>query len=223
MRPYRGKRLIDIGLLIVVVVPATAVGILCAISVRFTSRGPIFFRQTRVGMAGRPFDVVKFRTMYDLPDNPIMPAADRITPAGRWLRRLSLDEVPQLVNVARGEMSIVGPRPTLPYQVERYTERQRGRLAVRPGITGLAQISGRNSLRWADRIELDLDYVMNQSLLLDLHILARTVAVVVNGSGVEGHPEDDELATQAPTSPAARSTGSTGTTDGGAPTTPGGD
>jgi lipopolysaccharide/colanic/teichoic acid biosynthesis glycosyltransferase len=129
-------------------------------------------------------------------DNPIFPDADRITSVGRVLRRLSLDELPQLVNVARGDMSIVGPRPTLAYQVERYTDEQRLRLAVRPGLTGLAQIWGRNALAWAERIEHDVEYVRTQSLLLDLRIMLGTAIVMLTGRGAEGHPEDDPLAAE---------------------------
>jgi lipopolysaccharide/colanic/teichoic acid biosynthesis glycosyltransferase len=168
---------------------------LAALAVKLTSRGPAFFRQERVGWRGRPFTVVKLRTMvHDPGGNPLFPEYDRITPVGRWLRRLSLDEVPQLWNVVRGDMSIVGPRPTLAYQVERYTERQRQRLAVRPGITGLAQVRGRNAVSWPERIEMDLDYIERQSVALDLTILWWSVGTVVKGSGVSGHPLDDPLA-----------------------------
>lgn len=193
LAPYRGKRVLDLVVLILVAVPAVALGSVCAIAVRLTSRGPVFFRQTRVGMDGAPFEVVKFRTMVD-GDNPIFPDASRITSAGRWLRRLSLDELPQLINVAHGEMSIVGPRPTLPYQVERYDGYQRQRLAVRPGLTGLAQISGRNSLSWSQRIDFDVEYAQSQSVATDVRILAGTVRVLLTGEGAEGHPEDDPLA-----------------------------
>lgn len=190
--PYRGKRLVDLVLLAVVAVPALVVGAGCALAVKATSAGPVFFRQERVGMRGRPFRVWKFRTMVT-GDNPIIPDPDRITPAGRWLRRLSLDELPQLLNVADGSMSVVGPRPTLRYQVERYTERQRGRLAVRPGLTGLAQIRGRNALPWEQRIEHDLEYVRTQSVRTDLAILAASFRVVLSGDGVEEHPVDDDI------------------------------
>ena len=156
--PYRGKRLVDLAILAVVAAPAAVLGLVCAIAIRLTSRGPIMFLQERVGMDGEPFVVWKFRTMLD-GDNPIIPSADRITAVGRVLRRTSLDELPQLINVARGEMSIVGPRPTLAYQVERWTDRQRGRLAVRPGLTGLAQVNGRNDLAWSERIEFDLSLI----------------------------------------------------------------
>ena len=165
----------------------------CALAVKLTSPGPVLFRQTRVGRGGQRFEVVKFRTMQ-AGDNPIIPDDSRITRAGRWLRRSSLDELPNLVNVARGEMSMVGPRPTLEYQVERYDARQRRRLACRPGLTGLAQIRGRNALTWSERIEHDLEYVETQSPVLDLRILWATVSVLVTGAGVEGHAEDDPLA-----------------------------
>lgn len=192
-RPYRGKRLVDLVILVVVAGPAVVVGAVCAMAVKATSRGPVFFRQERIGRDGTPFSVWKFRSMI-AGDNPIFPDATRITPAGVWLRRLSLDELPQLINVARGEMSIVGPRPTLAYQVERYTERQRARLAVRPGLTGLAQIRGRNALEWSERIEHDLEYVQTQSVRTDLRILLATFSVVASGDGAEGHPVDDPLA-----------------------------
>ena len=144
-------------------------------------------------MNGEPFEVLKFRTMLDGP-NPIFPDATRITRVGRILRRLSLDELPQLINVARGEMSVVGPRPTLAYQVERYDEHQLRRLAVRPGLTGRAQVSGRNSLPWAERIDLDVEYVESQSPVEDLRLVLRTVTTILTGDGVEGHPTDDPLA-----------------------------
>jgi lipopolysaccharide/colanic/teichoic acid biosynthesis glycosyltransferase len=193
-RPYRGKRLVDLALLVLVAVPALAVGMACALAVRLTSRGPVLFRQERIGMGGRPFEVLKFRTMV-AGDNPIVPDASRITAVGRWLRRFSLDELPQLVNVARGEMSVVGPRPTLRYQVERYDDRQWQRLSVRPGLTGLAQIRGRNALSWTERIEHDLEYVQTQSVRLDARILAATARVMLTGEGVEGHAADDPLVT----------------------------
>lgn len=196
--PYRGKRVVDLLVLTVAAVPAGLLAALCALAVRCTSAGPVLFRQQRIGMAGRPFEVLKFRTMV-AGDNPVVPDADRITRVGRWLRRFSLDELPQLVNVWRGEMSIVGPRPTLGYQVERYSTRQRARLSVPPGLTGWAQVNGRNALSWADRIELDLEYVERQSVLLDLGIIVRTLAALLGGQGVEGHPADDPLVVAAAT------------------------
>jgi lipopolysaccharide/colanic/teichoic acid biosynthesis glycosyltransferase len=194
-RPYRAQRLLDLAVLVVLAIPAAIVGALCALAVRLSSRGPILFRQSRVGWKGQDFDMLKFRSMIDHPDgNPIIPDADRITRVGAVLRRTSLDELPQLLNVAKGEMSIVGPRPTLRYQVERYTPEQRRRLEVRPGLTGLAQISGRNAIGWRERIEYDLEYVRDQSLRMDLSILVRSLPVLVSGEGVEGHPTDDEIA-----------------------------
>lgn len=191
--PYAGKRLFDLVVLALVALPALTLGAICAVAVLVTSRGPVFFRQERVGMGGRPFMVWKFRTMVH-GDNPLFPDADRITSAGRILRRLSLDELPQLLNVASGEMSIVGPRPTLAYQVERYDDHQRRRLAVRPGLTGLAQVNGRNSLSWAERIDYDVTYVQTQSVRADLRIIAATAATILSGRGIHGHPTDDPLA-----------------------------
>jgi lipopolysaccharide/colanic/teichoic acid biosynthesis glycosyltransferase len=191
--PYRGKRLVDLALLAVVALPALVVAAPCALAVRLTSAGPVLFRQERVGRDGRPFQMIKFRTMVH-GENPIFPDADRITSAGRLLRRTSLDELPNLWNVLRGEMSIVGPRPTLAYQVERYDAHQRRRLAVNPGLTGLAQIRGRNELSWAERIDHDVEYVERQSARLDLRISLATVSVALTGAGVEGHPDDDPLA-----------------------------
>lgn len=192
-RPYRGKRLVDVAVLVAVAIPAAMIGAVCALVVRVSSRGPVLFRQQRVGIDGEPFEVLKFRTMLD-GDNPVIPADDRITRVGRILRRTSLDELPQLVNVARGDMSIVGPRPTLAYQVARWTPRQRGRLAVRPGLTGLAQVRGRNALTWNERIEHDLEYVRRQSARLDLVILARTARLLTSGEGAGATAADDPIA-----------------------------
>ena len=192
-RPYRGKRLVDLLLLAVVALPALAIGAVCAAAVGLTSPGGVFFKQERVGMGGRPFLVWKFRSMV-AGDNPIFPDASRITTVGKVLRRLSLDELPQLINVALGDMSVVGPRPTLAYQVERYDDHQRRRLAVRPGLTGLAQVNGRNSLSWDDRIDFDVTYVETQSVTEDLRIVAKTFSTLLSGEGVEGHPTDDPLA-----------------------------
>jgi lipopolysaccharide/colanic/teichoic acid biosynthesis glycosyltransferase len=192
-RPYRGKRLVDLLLLAVVALPALAIGAVCAAAVGLTSPGGVFFKQERVGMGGRPFLVWKFRSMV-AGDNPIFPDASSITTVGKVLRRLSLDELPQLINVALGDMSVVGPRPTLAYQVERYDDHQRRRLAVRPGLTGLAQVNGRNSLSWDDRIDFDVTYVETQSVTEDLRIVAKTFSTLLSGEGVEGHPTDDPLA-----------------------------
>jgi lipopolysaccharide/colanic/teichoic acid biosynthesis glycosyltransferase len=193
-RRYRDryKQWFDRVLLLAAAPLTVPLGLVLATAVRVTSGAPVLFRQTRVGKNGEDFEILKFRTMA-VGDNPIVPDASRITPVGRWLRRTSLDELPQLVNVWRGEMSIVGPRPTLRYQVDKYDEAQLQRLDVAPGITGLAQVSGRNSLSWGRRIEADLEYVKRCSLVLDVQILARTLGVVVSGEGLEGHDPEDPL------------------------------
>ena len=183
-------------LLAVVAIPALLVGVVCAAAVGLTSPGGVFFKQERIGMGGKPFLVWKFRSMV-AGDNPIFPDASRITSVGKVLRRLSLDELPQLINVLLGDMSVVGPRPTLAYQVERYDDHQRRRLAVRPGLTGLAQINGRNSLSWDDRIDFDVTYVETQSVTEDLRIVVKTFSTLLSGEGVEGHPTDDPLAAPA--------------------------
>jgi len=192
-RPYRGKRALDLAILLLAGPPALLIGLVCALAIKATSRGPALFRQVRVGQAGVPFTVLKFRTMFD-GDNPIIPSNDRITAVGRVLRRTSLDELPQLINVARGQMSVVGPRPTLAYQVERWTESQRHRLDVRPGLTGLAQINGRNDLSWPERIEFDLQYVAESSLLRDLSIIGRTATAMLSGEGAGATAADDPIA-----------------------------
>jgi lipopolysaccharide/colanic/teichoic acid biosynthesis glycosyltransferase len=160
-----------------------------AVAIRLESRGHPLYTQTRVGRGGELFQIYKLRTMvhgaeFSGAGLAIAEGDDRITRLGNFLRRYSLDELPNLWNVVRGEMSIVGPRPTLAVQVEQYTERQRGRLAVKPGITGWAQVNGRASLPWSERIELDLWYVEHRSLWLDLRILMRTVRMVFAGEGI---------------------------------------
>jgi lipopolysaccharide/colanic/teichoic acid biosynthesis glycosyltransferase len=167
---------------------APVIGLL-ALAIRLESPGHPIYRQTRAGRDGVPFSIYKLRTMvrgaeFTGAGLAIQEGDDRITRVGLFLRRYSLDELPNLWNVVRGEMSVVGPRPTIPIQVEQYTERQRGRLAVKPGITGWAQINGRASLPWSERIELDLWYVEHRSLALDLRILARTVRLVLGGKGL---------------------------------------
>jgi len=162
---------------------------LAAVAIRLESPGAILYRQRRSGLHGRPFEMLKLRTMVSGAEHvgaglAINQNDPRITRVGALLRRTSLDELPNLVNVLRGEMSLIGPRPTLPAQVEQYTERQRGRLSVKPGITGWAQVNGRASLPWSERIELDLYYIEHRSLALDLQILRRSVALVFGGSGV---------------------------------------
>jgi lipopolysaccharide/colanic/teichoic acid biosynthesis glycosyltransferase len=158
-----------------------------AIAVKLDDGGPVLYRQQRVGQDGRAFELVKLRTMVVGAERQgagwaVNHGDPRITRVGAVLRRLSLDEVPQLWNVVRGEMSLIGPRPTLAYQVEQYTPRQRRRLDVRPGITGWAQVQGRASLPWEERIELDVWYVEHRSPWLDLKILARTPLALLGGT-----------------------------------------
>jgi lipopolysaccharide/colanic/teichoic acid biosynthesis glycosyltransferase len=160
-----------------------------AVLIRLESPGDPLYTQVRVGRDGRPFSIFKLRTMvsgaeFQGAGLAISEGDSRITRLGAILRRTSLDELPNLWNVVRGEMSIVGPRPTLQHQVDAYTDRQRGRLSVKPGITGWAQVNGRASLPWPERIELDLWYVENRSVRLDLEILRRTLRQVAGGGGV---------------------------------------
>jgi lipopolysaccharide/colanic/teichoic acid biosynthesis glycosyltransferase len=183
------KRLLDLAVAIPVsLITAPLMGLL-ALLIRLETPGHPIYRQARAGKDGREFSIYKLRTMvpgaeFTGAGLAIQEGDERITRVGRFLRRYSLDELPNLYNVVRGEMSIVGPRPTLPVQVEQYTERQRGRLAVKPGITGWAQVNGRASLPWDERIELDLWYVDNWSPALDLRILVRSVRMVLSGRGL---------------------------------------
>jgi lipopolysaccharide/colanic/teichoic acid biosynthesis glycosyltransferase len=158
-----------------------------ALAIKLDDGGPVLYRQRRVGLNGEEFDLLKLRTMVEGAEHrgagyAVNEGDPRITRVGRALRRLSLDELPQLWNVVCGDMSLVGPRPTLAYQVERYTPRQRRRLEVKPGITGWAQIHGRARLPWDDRIELDVWYVEHRSPWLDLKILARTPLALFAGT-----------------------------------------
>jgi lipopolysaccharide/colanic/teichoic acid biosynthesis glycosyltransferase len=160
-----------------------------AIAIKLGSRGPVFYRQRRVGRDGAGFEMFKLRTMVQGSDpvgvGTIVTRDDpRVTAAGRFLRRTSLDEVPNLINVLRGEMAVVGPRPTIPAQVDDYTPRQNRRHEVLPGITGWAQVQGRAGIPWEERIELDLWYVDHRSAALDARILLRTAWLVVSGRGL---------------------------------------
>ncbi len=182
------KRALDLALSSLLLVVLSPVFLLVAVAVRATSSGEAIFRQRRAGRGGAPFTILKFRTMVkDAPRSPLGTycyADDpRITPLGRFLRRTSLDELPQLWNVLRGDMSFVGPRPDLPHHVDRYTPAQRGRLHVRPGMTGWAQVNGRNGLSWDQRIALDLEYLDGWSLGRDLRIAWRTLGVVLSRRG----------------------------------------
>ena len=183
------RRAFDVVVAGTALLVASPVLALAIVAVRLESRGGAFYRQRRVGKDGRPFDVLKLRTMVTGAEHmgaglAVSEGDTRITRVGRVLRRTSLDELPNLVNVLRGEMAIVGPRPTVPVQVDRYTERQRGRLAVKPGMTGWAQVNGRTELPWDERIELDLWYIEHRSWRLDLRILWLTVRMVFGGEGL---------------------------------------
>jgi lipopolysaccharide/colanic/teichoic acid biosynthesis glycosyltransferase len=182
----RALDLVIAGLILLVASPLLA---LAVVAIRLESRGPVFYRQQRVGRDGESFELWKLRTMVPGAESMgagiyIVEGDTRITRVGRLLRRFSLDELPNLINVMRGEMAIVGPRPTVQEQVDRYTERQRRRLEVKPGITGWAQINGRASLPWPDRIELDVWYVEHRSLRLDLRILTKTARMLATGHGL---------------------------------------
>jgi lipopolysaccharide/colanic/teichoic acid biosynthesis glycosyltransferase len=196
------KRLIDILLSFIGLVLLAVPFAITALAIKLDSKGPVFFRQERVGKDGQPFRVWKFRTMvvgavqqglgYNIAKDD-----SRITRVGALLRNWGIDELPQLVNVLTGEMSLVGPRPTLAYQVEAYTDHQKRRLEVRPGITSLAVVSGRNALPWVERIELDIWYMDHWSLGLDIRILFRTLwCVLVTRKGLYG--EDDRNDTFVP-------------------------
>jgi lipopolysaccharide/colanic/teichoic acid biosynthesis glycosyltransferase len=163
--------------------------LIAAIAIRLTSRGPVIYRQRRVGLHGAEFELLKLRTMVQGSDpvgvGTVVTRDDpRVTGIGRFLRRSSLDELPNLVNVLRGEMAIVGPRPTIPAQVKDYTPRQHRRHEVRPGLTGLAQVQGRAGIPWEERIERDVEYVETRSPALDLRILAQTAALLLTGRGL---------------------------------------
>jgi lipopolysaccharide/colanic/teichoic acid biosynthesis glycosyltransferase len=186
---YRGKRALDVTVAGALLVASSPVLGLAALLIRLETHGHPIYRQRRVGRHGEPFELYKLRTMISGAETmgaglAINEGDSRITRLGAVLRRTSMDELPNLVNVLRGEMSIVGPRPTVQVQVDRYTDRQRGRLDVLPGLTGWAQVQGRASLPWSERIELDLWYVEHASLALDLKILWRTVRMVFGGHGL---------------------------------------
>jgi lipopolysaccharide/colanic/teichoic acid biosynthesis glycosyltransferase len=174
------------GTVLLISLPVTLVAIL---AIRLESRGHPIYRQRRVGRDGEEFDMLKLRTMVRGAESigaglAVNEGDTRITRVGRLLRRLSIDEIPNLVNVLRGEMAIIGPRPTIQVQVAQYTERQRKRLAIRPGITGWAQVNGRAALPWTERIELDLWYIEHRSWRLDMVIMWRTLTMLVTGRGL---------------------------------------
>ncbi len=182
-------RILDIVIAAVALVVLSPVLLVAAVAIRLGSGGPVLYRQRRVGKDGREFELLKLRTMVQGSDpigvGTIVSRDDpRVTGAGRFLRRTSLDEIPNLVNVLRGEMAIVGPRPTIPAQVADYTPRQHRRHEVRPGLTGWAQVQGRAGIPWEERIELDVEYVERRSFGLDARILAKTVWLLVTGHGL---------------------------------------
>jgi len=186
-----GKRAADLAVALAALVCLAPFLVVIALGVLVAMGRPVLFRQARAGLRGRPFDILKFRTMTapEGPDGEPRADAERIPAFGRWLRRTSLDELPELVNVLRGDMSLVGPRPLLLVYRERYSPEQARRHEVRPGITGWAQVNGRNATTWPERFHLDVWYVDHVSLGLDLRVVARTVAAVLRGEGVSaaGH------------------------------------
>jgi lipopolysaccharide/colanic/teichoic acid biosynthesis glycosyltransferase len=182
-------RAIDLVVATVALVISSPVMLVATIAIRIESHGSPIYRQRRIGRHGEPFEMLKLRTMVSGAEHhgagmAVNYGDPRITRVGHVLRRFSIDELPNLVNVLRGEMSVVGPRPTIQAQVDQYTPLQRRRLEVKPGITGWAQINGRASLPWHERIELDIWYVDHRTLRLDLAILWKTVRLLVNGEGL---------------------------------------
>ena len=191
MPSYRGKRVLDLA--IVLLASPLWVPALLAVAavVRLRLGSPVFFRQARAGLNDRSFQLLKFRTMTDDRDaqGQPLPDAQRLTPFGQWLRSTSLDELPELVNVLRGDMSVTGPRPLLEQYVPLYSADHRRRHEVRPGVTGLAQVSGRNALSWPERFDLDVWYVDHASFGLDMSILARTVGALIGRKGISAPGE----------------------------------
>jgi lipopolysaccharide/colanic/teichoic acid biosynthesis glycosyltransferase len=179
----------DIVIALLALVVFSPVLLIAAIAIKLGSRGPVIYRQRRVGLSGEEFEMLKLRTMVAGSDpvgvGTVVTRDDpRVTAAGRVLRRTSLDEIPNLINVLRGEMAIVGPRPTIPAQVIDYTPRQHRRHEVRPGITGWAQVQGRAGIPWEQRIELDVEYVDRRSASLDARILLKTLWLLITGHGL---------------------------------------
>jgi lipopolysaccharide/colanic/teichoic acid biosynthesis glycosyltransferase len=185
------KRLFDFTAAFVALLVLAVPFAVLALLVRQRLGSPVLFRQVRPGLHGRPFEMIKFRTMTDdrLPDGTLMPDGERLTRFGRWLRATSLDELPELWNVVRGDMSLVGPRPLLMSYLSLYSPFQARRHEVRPGITGWAQVNGRNAVSWEERFRLDVWYVENRSFLLDLKILAMTVRTAVLREGISAPGE----------------------------------
>lgn len=191
------KRLFDLVLSISALLLLSPVLLTTALLVRLKIGSPVLFRQTRPGLNGQPFQILKFRTMTNSVDSngDLLPDEQRLTRFGKLLRSTSLDELPELINVVRGEMSLVGPRPLIMRYLPRYSPEQARRNLARPGITGLAQVRGRNSLRWEDKFDLDVQYIDNWSMWLDIRILFETVKIVVKRDGIstEGHATAPEF------------------------------
>ena len=190
-RSLATKRRLDLFVAVLGLAVAAILMAVVSVAIVVTMGLPALLRQRRPGLGGRPFTLYKFRTMSGARDaaGHLLPDEDRLTPLGRFLRRTSLDELPELVNVLQGDMSLVGPRPLLPQYLDRYTPEQARRHEVRPGITGWAQVNGRNALTWEDKFALDVWYVDHRSLALDLRIIWMTLTQVMSGRGVsaEGH------------------------------------
>lgn len=192
------KRLIDIVVSLIAILVLIPLSLVVAVAIKLDSKGPVLFKQARVGRNGGLFTLYKFRSMHENADQIKQSLGDmneaqgpvfkikhdpRITKVGAFIRKTSLDELPQFINVLRGEMSLVGPRPPLPQEVEKYTDYQRGRLAVKPGLTCLWQVQGRSSVSFDRWVELDLEYIRRQSILLDLSIMVKTIPAVLKGTG----------------------------------------
>jgi len=182
-----GKRVLDIGLATIGLVLLSPVVLAVALAIRLTMGSPMIFRQVRPGLNGKPFVLYKSRTMLDLRDEKgnLLPDEKRLTKLGKWLRRYSLDETPELWNVVKGNMSLVGPRPLLMKYLDRYTPEQARRHEVKPGITGWAQVNGRNAITWEEKFKYDVWYVDNLSFWLDIKIIFMTVIKVLKGEGIK--------------------------------------
>lgn len=199
IRAQAVKRALDLFMATVILIILMPVFAILVVVIRTASSGPILFRQTRIGQHGKEFTLLKFRTMFDgsdarvpslagmnhMADGPLFKIRDdpRVTAAGRWMRKYSLDELPQLFNVLAGSMSLVGPRPALPHETETYSDNVRRRLTVKPGITGLWQVSGRCDLSWEQSVRLDIRYVETWNFFVDVWILLRTIPAVISGRG----------------------------------------
>ncbi|MDQ0160552.1 sugar transferase [Alkalibacillus salilacus] len=190
------KRLIDIVCSMIALVLLSPLFLIIGLIIKIESKGKTYFTQTRIGMNKKPFKIYKFRTMLRFEDSYYLDGRpienyDRITKFGNFLRKTSLDELPQIINIFKGDMSLVGPRPTLLYQVEKYDKTQEKRLNVKPGLTGLAQVSGRNSLSWEEKIKCDLDYVNRLTFFRDIGIIFKTFLVVLKSEKVEFTNHDE--------------------------------